>query len=265
MGAFGAALATVISQALSVFLCIGYLVKHNFQFDFKLRSFRIYGPELRLILKIGFPTCIQNSITSLSFTFIQSITNVVGGVAGSAAVGAVGKINSFAFMPVNAISASISSMAAQNFGAKKTDRAVKSLKYGIIFSVVITYLFFALIRIFPAQAVRLFGDDPAVIAQGVSYIQTQTFDFLIIPFVFCLNGFLIGGGHTLFTLINSLLSSVVFRAPLCFIFGYVLKWGVKGVGVGAPSASLATLIIIIGFMLTGRWKENAVVGKQKSA
>jgi putative MATE family efflux protein len=258
MGAFGAAIATVISQGMSVFLCIGYLMRNDFQFDFKLRSFRIYGPELRQILKIGFPTCIQNSITSLSFTFIQSVTNIVGGVAGSAAVGAVGKINSFAFMPVNAMSASISSVAAQNFGAKKVSRAVKSLVYGIIFSVCVTYTFFTLVRLFPAQFVRLFGDDPAVISQGVAYISTQTFDFLVVPFVFCLNGFLIGGGHTLFTLINSLLSSVIFRAPLCYLFGVVFNWGVRGVGVAAPSASLATLVISIGFMFSGRWKQNAV-------
>ncbi|MDR0909221.1 MAG: MATE family efflux transporter [Spirochaetaceae bacterium] len=259
MGAFGAAIATVISQGMSMFLCIIYLLRNNFQFDFKLKSFKIYGPELKLILKIGFPTCIQNSITSLSFTFIQSVTNIVGGVAGSAAVGAVGKINSFAFMPVNAISASISSVAAQNFGARKVDRAVKSLVYGIISSVIITYTFFALVRIFPAEFVRIFGDDPEVIAQGVSYITTQAYDFLVIPFVFCLNGFLIGGGHTLFTLINSLLSSVIFRAPLCYIFGVTLGWGVRGVGVAAPAASLATLLIIAGFMLTGRWKQNAVM------
>jgi Na+-driven multidrug efflux pump len=76
--AFGAALATVISQALSMFLCIGYMVKNNFQFDFRLRSFKIYSDQLALIFRIKLPTCIQNSVTSISFMFVTAIVNIVG-------------------------------------------------------------------------------------------------------------------------------------------------------------------------------------------
>jgi putative MATE family efflux protein len=52
-GAFGAALATVLSQALSMILCIGYFVRSRFQFDFKPSSFKIHKEELGLIVKIG--------------------------------------------------------------------------------------------------------------------------------------------------------------------------------------------------------------------
>jgi putative MATE family efflux protein len=54
--AFGAALATVISQALSMFLCIAYMVRNGFQFDFKFSSFKIHGDQLARIIKIGLPT-----------------------------------------------------------------------------------------------------------------------------------------------------------------------------------------------------------------
>jgi putative MATE family efflux protein len=256
--AFGAALATVISQALSMFLCIGYMVRNGFQFDFKFSSFKIYGDQLGRIIKIGLPTCIQNGITSISFLFITAIVNVVGGVSASAAVGAVGKFNSFAFMPTLAMSASISAMAAQNIGAGRLDRAVQTCRIGTAFSVAVTWLFFVFVQIFPAPILRIFGNDPAMIQDGIIYLRSFSFDFLLIPFIFCINGFLLGGGHTLFTLINSIFSSVLLRAPVCYLFGVSAGWGLLGVGMGAPVASAGVLLVIIGYLFTGKWKHNAV-------
>jgi len=234
------------------------MIKNDFQFDFKLRSFRIHGEQLRLIFKIGLPTCIQNSITSISFTFVTAIVNIVGGVTASAAVGAAGKFNSFAFMPTQAMSASISAMSAQNYGAGRVDRAVHATRIGTIFSACITYTFFVLIMIFPAPVLRLFGNDPHMIQDGITYIHSSAFDFLFIPFVFCINGFLIGGGHTFFTLINSIMSAVLLRVPVCYFLGITLGWGLKGVGLGVPAASAGVLVMIIIFLFTGRWKQNNI-------
>ena len=257
-GALGAALSTVMSQALSVLLCIRYMVRNNFQFDFKIRSYRIYREQLKYIFKIGLPTCIQNSVTSISFTFITAIVNIVGGVTASAGVGAVGRFNAFAFMPIVAMSASISAMTAQNFGAGRIDRAVSATRVGIIFSVCISFTFFALVMIFPASVLRIFGNDPRMIHDGVTYLRSYAFDFLLIPFVFCINGFLIGGGHTLFTLINGVFSAVLLRVPVCYFLGITLGWGLRGVGLGAPAASIGVLLMIVIFLFTGKWKHNVI-------
>jgi len=181
--AWGAAFATVISQALSVVLCVIYMIKRKFQFDFKPSSFRIYKDQLVLIFKIGLPTCIQNGVTSLSFLFVTAVVNILG-VTASAAVGAVGKFNSFVFMPTMAMSASVSTMSAQNIGANRLDRAVHACKLGVIFSVCVSYTLFAVVQLFPAPILALFGNDPAVIESGIIYIRSFSFDFLIIPFIF---------------------------------------------------------------------------------
>jgi putative MATE family efflux protein len=256
--AFGAALATVISQALSTILCILYMVKNRFHFDFKISSFRIYGDQLANILRIGLPTCAQNAVTSLSFLFLTAIVNLFG-VSASAAVGAVGKFNSFAFMPVMAISASISAVAAQNIGAGKMDRAFKACCIGTAFSAILMWLFFLGVQLFPEPILAIFSRDEEMIRNGVTYLRSFSFDFLIIPFVFCISGFLIGGGHTLFTLVTSMLSAVILRVPVCWIFGIVLDKGLFGVGLGAPIASAGTLVLVIGYMLSGKWKENAAL------
>jgi putative MATE family efflux protein len=258
-GAFGAALATVISQGMSMFLCIGFMVRNKFHFNFKRASFKIDKEQLKLIFKIGLPTSISNSITSFSFMFVTVIVNVVGGVYASAAVGAAGKFNSFAFMPVFAISASISTMCAQNIGANRLDRAVKATRYGTAVSFVIMLAFFFLLMLFPAPIIRLFGDDPRMIEYGVEYYRSFAFDLLFVPFIFCLNGLFIGGGHTLFNLVTNAMSAVLLRVPICYLFGVVFEWGILGVGMGAPAASAGTLIVMIIFLLTGRWKTNVAM------
>jgi Na+-driven multidrug efflux pump len=156
------------------------------------------------------------------------------------------------------MSASISAMSAQNIGAGRLDRAIHACRIGTIFSVAVTWAFFIMVRLIPAQILTLFGSDPRMIQDGVIYLNTFSYDLLLIPFIFCINGFLMGGGHTLFTLISGLLSAVVLRAPVCYFFGITLGWGLKGVGMGAPMASAGVLLIIIVYLFTGRWKVNAV-------
>jgi Na+-driven multidrug efflux pump len=241
-----------------MFLCIAYMLKNNFQFDFKFSSYKIDPYQFKLILKIGFPTCIQNSVTSLSFLFTTAIVNIVGGVSASAAVGAVGKFNSFAFMPTMALSMSIAAITAQNIGAGKLSRAIQALKIGTLFSVVLTFLFFALVQFFPSAIMVLFGGDTEMVNAGVTYLRTFSFDFLLIPFIFCINGFLIGGGHTTFTLINSLFASILLRVPVCYFFAVTLNWGLLGVGMGAPVASFGVLLVIVVYLASGKWKQNAV-------
>ncbi|MDR1506161.1 MAG: MATE family efflux transporter [Treponema sp.] len=255
--AFGAALATVISQALSTVLCILYMVRNRFHFDFRLSSFRIHSDQLAKIIRLGLPTCIQNAVTNTSFLFLTAMVNLFG-VSASAAVGAVGKFNSFAFMPVMAMSASISAMTAQNIGAGKIDRAVVACRIGTVFSVALMWLFFVGVQLFPEPILAIFSRDPEMIREGVTYLRSFSFDFLLVPFVFCLSGFLIGGGHTVFTLVASMLSSLILRIPICWIFGMALDWGLSGVGMGAPVASAGALLLILGYMISGRWKANAV-------
>ena len=256
--ATGAAVATVISQGVSMLLCILYMIRKRFHFDFKFSSFKIDKEQLKLIIKVGMPTCIQNGVTSISFLFITAVVNVVGGVFASAAVGAVSKFNSFAFMPLFAISMSVSTLCAQNIGAGRLDRATHACKLGTAFAVCVSYAFFVFVQLFPESVLILFGSDEQMIVSGVEYLRSFSFDFLIIPFVFCINGLFIGGGHTTFTLITSMLSSVLLRVPVSYVFGAVMGWGLRGVGMGAPVASAGSLLLIVCFLLSGRWKQNVI-------
>lgn len=256
MGAAGAALATVVSQAISMILCIVYLKGNDFIFDFSLDAFHGFSKkQLKLILKVGIPTSIQNVATSASFLFLTALVNSLG-VMASAAVGAVGKLNGFAILPGVAMSTSVSAMAAQNVGAKKYDRAAKTMYVGMAIASAISLLIFFIVGVFPEQCMRLFGSNPEFLENGVSYIKSFKYDYLVAPLCFCFNGLFIGAGHTRFSLLNGIMSSILFRIPASYLFGIALKLGLIGVGLGAPIASGAALLFGLVFFLTGKWKKQ---------
>ena len=263
MGAAGAAWATIISQAISMILCIIYLRKNNFIFDFSLDSFKgASKKQLKMILKIGIPTSVQNVAVSTSFLFLTALVNSLG-VMASAAVGAVGKLNGFAILPGVAMSTSVSAMGAQNIGAKKYDRAAKTMFTGMAIATIISIVIFAIVGIFPESCLRLFGKDPEFIKCGVDYIKTFKYDYLIAPLCFCFNGLFIGSGHTGFSLANGIMSSLLFRIPASYLFGMMMNMGLTGVGLGGPVASLASLFFGIGFFISGRWKKMVIKTVEK--
>lgn len=258
MGAVGAAIATVASQALSMILCIVYLKKRDFVFDFKPSSFKIDRASMKMIVKIGLPSAIQNGITNISFLIITALVNVLGGVAASAAVGVVSKFNGFAIMPALAMANSISTVAAQNIGANEWDRAKRTCRMGTVVAFVISALIFVLVQLFPEAILKLFDDDPQMIASGVEYMRSFSIDYLLTPFLFCYNGLFIAAGHTNFSLLNNALAAIILRTPMAILLGTTFALGMFGVGMAAPIATLGSLAMILWFYLSKRWTVNVV-------
>lgn len=258
MSARGAAIATVISQAISMILCIITLVRSDFIFDFKLASFRIIKRHLSTIVQVGIPISIQNVIVSFSFLVLTAIANSMG-VNASAAVGIVGKYNGFAIMPAIAVGSSVAAMVAQNMGAGEIERAKKTFRTGFVLAFSITFALFIVTQLFPEQILSVFDDNPVTIAAGVQYLRAFSFDYLIVPLTFCLNGLVTGSGHTVISSICGILSSIGFRVPLGIILALVLQQGLWGLGLAAPLASIASGLILLIYYLSGKWKKTTVI------
>lgn len=265
MKAAGAAIATVVSQAVSMVLCIIYLKKNNFIFDFSLKSFHFHKERLKMLMKVGIPTSVQNVVVGMSFLFLTSLVNTLG-VTESAALGAVAKFNGFAILPAVAMSASIAAMSGQNIGAGEIDRAAKTMKLGTGIGFAISFVIFLIAQLFPEAVLSAFGDDAAMIVAGTEYMRSFSFDYLFASLMFGVNGLFIGSGHTTFTLINNVLSSILFRVPMAYIGGIVLPWGMFGFGLAGPVSSFVALILALIFYKTGKWKKLVILkeNNQKS-
>lgn len=257
-GAGGAAVATVISQAVSMILCILYFERNGFVFKFKPASFRIKKERLAMLLKIGGPMSIQNTITSISFLFMTTMVNIIG-VTASAAVGAVGKINMFAILPALAMSSAVSAVCAHNIGAGEYKRAVKTMQAGMFIAISISTVIFIAVSLVPSAVISVFDNDPELIVAGSAYLKTFRFDYLFVPFIFSLNGLFIGAGHTSFSLFTGMVSSLLVRIPVAYLYGFVFEMGLTGVGLGAPVASCTAMFIGFIYLFSGKWKKSVII------
>jgi Na+-driven multidrug efflux pump len=170
----------------------------------------------------------------------------------------VAKYNGFAVLPALALHTAISTMVAQNIGAGKEDRAIKTCLTGMGISYLISFVIFILTIIFPHQILRMFSSDVEMIRIGVPYLRAVTFDYMLMPAVFSLMGFFIGTGHTTFTLISNIMSAIVIRVPVAYLFSMVLGLGLPGIGYAGPAASSCILLIELWFFFSGRWKVKTV-------
>ncbi len=257
LSAAGAAAATVISQGAALIGCVIYLKHKDFIFDFRPRNFRIVPKKAAMIFRLGLPGAIQNVIVSGGFLIVSSITNRLG-VNAASGVAVAAKINNFAQMPAGALGMAVSSMVGQNIGAEKYDRAADVMKSGIRLALITGIVMFIIVQIFPAQLMGLLVKEKEVISEALPYLRVTAFDYLLVAFVFPLNNFCNGSGHTLFTMIPSVFSSVIARVPVAYICAETLGMGLAGVGLSTPTGTISAIIICSIYYASGKWKKKTI-------
>ncbi|HLR21516.1 MAG TPA: MATE family efflux transporter [Tissierellaceae bacterium] len=253
MRAYGAALATVLSQGTSMVLALIYIGRKEFIFQFKLKNLSLHKEKVKKLLYLGFPLSLQEVLLWGSFLVIVAIANQMG-VAQSAAVGVVAKVETFAMLPPMALSNALAAISAQNIGAGKPERAKKSLNISIFISFIISIFFFIWGQRFPESIMRIFKADQSVINVGVKYLKSFSYDFMLVAFKFNLNGFLNGCGCTKFAMINGIASSVLVRIPLAYLLAIYISKGMVGLGMAAPLASIISIIGSLIYIRKERWR-----------
>ena len=253
----GAALATVISQAASMIACVIYLRKSNFIFSFRKKDFMLSLSKAADIFKLGLPGAIQNAIVSGGFLMVSSLTNSLG-VNAASGVSVASKINNFAQQPASAVGMAVASMTGQNVGAGLYDRAKEALKTAVGISLIIGAAAFVLVQLLPAQLMGLIVSDEAVIREALPYLRITACDYLLVAMIFPLNGICNGSGHTLFTMIPSVVSSVIARVPVAYFCVRALDLGLAGVGISTPTGTVSAILICGWFYLSGRWQKSTI-------
>ena len=193
MGIAGAAIATVISQAVSMVLVFYTMMREDTVYRVSWREIRIHRRFLRQIIAIGLPSGIQNGIVSLSNVVVQSNINSFGDIA-MAGCGAYNKLDGFALLPAGSFSLALSTFVSQNIGAKQYDRAKKGAAFGLIAAMVISELAGVFIYFTAPQLVGFFNDDPEVIRYGVLMARNIVFAYALVAYSNAMAGVLRGAG-----------------------------------------------------------------------
>ncbi len=265
MGAAGAAYATIGSQALSMLVDWLCLWRGKFGFQFTLSNFRIHWDLAIKYMKIGIPIGIQSILIGLSFLFIVSIVNAMGGESSApgAAFGIVNRINGFAMLPAISFAMAMSAITAQNIGANKPVRAIKTLWLAIIYTLSVGLACFLLLQMIPEKIVSLFIDPKSngaeeVIQQGVLYARSFSWDYVLVPIVFCTNGFFNACGRTALSMSNNLFFTFLVRVPVSFFFSRMEGATLFHVGFAAPLASVGSNIVALIYLFSGKWKKKRI-------
>lgn len=259
MGAAGAAIATVGAQAVSfVFSLVILCRRKDFPFEFKLHNFRLHKEQSKQLLKLGIPVAFQEFSIGISFLFITAFINHIG-LDESACVGVVSRVSCIAMLVSTAFMSAIAAMSAQNIGAGQPGRARAAMLWGMTLSFIFSAVLFVLIQLFPVQILSVFTTETGVIQQGVLYMRTYIIDALLVSFVFCMNGFFSGCGHTTFSMVNNLISTYGVRVLGTFLITLIPGATMFHIGLSAPAASAVQIVIEVIYLASGRWKHNTVL------
>ena len=246
MGVRGAAIATIISQFLSVIYVVIFLASGKSIYKFNSRLFRLNPALSREIITIGFPSFAMQVVGSVVFIiFNRSVLNY-GNDMYIAVMGIGLRVLSLIEMPIIGIAQGFSTLVSFNYGAKLYHRVKIVLREAIIWTVFIAGAGFIAMMGFPGQILGIFTSDSNLIQMGITPIRIIV---ILLPFI----GFqILGGslfqaiGKTLPALIIMLSRQLLLLVPAVLILP--LFFGLTGIWLAIPVSNFFSILITSGFV-----------------
>lgn len=242
MGAAGAALATVMAQAISVLLSLLLIRRRGLPFSFSRKNLHFQKNLAGRIVRLGLPVALQDTLVSISFLAIMAIVNNLG-VTASAGVGVAEKLCGFIMLIPSAYMQSMSAYVAQNIGAGQQKRARTGLLCGIATSFCIALVLGYVSFFHGSLLARIFSPEPAVIGAAADYLKGYAIDTLLTSFLFCFMGYFNGCGKTTFVMIEGVIGAFGVRIPVSYFFSKAAEVSLFHVSLATPSSSLLQIIL----------------------
>ncbi len=248
MDVAGTALATILSQGVSMALAVLWLRRQDFLFDFRPKSFRWHPACARQLMRLGIPLSFQELMVRISFLYLMVVMNRLS-VYAAAVIGVSSKYDVFAMLSATSVASALSALTAQNLGAGKPERARKALWYGLGFALGVSLCFWLWAQLSPQSMISVFTKDPDIIRAGVPFFRSCSYDYFLVSIVFCLNGYLNGREKTLFTMISCSAGALCLRIPMVWYFSSRFPDQTGMLGMIAPTVSgimaLYTLVYVL--------------------
>lgn len=204
MNVAGVALATTISQVFSAVCVVMVLMRRTDDTRFRMNEMRLYGPQLKQIIRIGLPAGIQSSMFSISNVMIQSSINSFGEilVSGNAAVT---NVEGFCFVTVNAFHQTALNFTGQNTGARQFDRVKKILLVALGYATLFGGAVGALLYTFRYQVLGFYiTDSMEAIEAGCLRIAITTLPYFMYGWLDTITGSIRGLGASFLSMILSI-------------------------------------------------------------
>lgn len=237
----GAALATVMAQAVSVILSIIIIRKRKLPFCIKKEYIR-FNPEIKRFIRVGTPIAFQEILTELSFLALCAFINRLG-LDASSGYGVANKIVSFIMLVPGALMQSMASFVAQNVGAGKEKRAKKAMLTGMFIgcSIGIFIAVFSFLR--GDLMASIFSGDAAVVARAEEYLKGFAPEAVVTAILFSFIGYYNGHSKTLFVMLQGIAQTFMVRLPMSYFMSIQPDASLTMIGLAAPCATVFGIVI----------------------
>ena len=227
LGVLGAALATAVAQGISALLCILYVSRHVPELHFSWRTLHINGALARKTLSYGGFTALQQCAQPIGNLIIQGAINTLG-VSAAAAFSAARKIEDIGLLPGRSVSVAMTSLIAQNRGARDADRVEQGFRHGMILEAVCGAAVCAIVLLLRGPLMSLFSADAGIIEAGVVYFNAIGFCYWLPCLTNGMQGYLRGIGAMRVSLLATL-TQISFRVVATLFL--TPRMGISGVGL----------------------------------
>jgi len=246
MGVQGAALATVIAQALSSVYFLSYHLTGKSFLKLRPKALIIQWQIMRDILAIGVSAFAMTVAGTVAAIFVNRLLVSYGGEMHISAFGVLHRILMFALMPGMVIGQGLQPILGFNYGAKRFDRAMKTIRIAIIYATCCSIAAFVCLYFFPEPFLRIFTDDEELIAISI-YGAKRIFIVLpIIGFMMVGNTIFQAVGKVIQSIITSLARSAIFLIPLVLILPNF--WGIDGVWLTFPITDVLSFLLTVALL-----------------
>ncbi len=263
LGVAGSAAATLIAQIVSVGALLVTLYRRKHFLRLTGAELGYLRPDLQLLRSLvfkGLPMGLQMIVISSSAMLMMRLVNGYGSQT-VAAYGAASQLWTYVQMPAMAIGAAVSSMAAQNVGARRWDRVSRIARAGMAYNFLMGGALIGLVYLFNRAALGLFlpGDGEAI-QLGTHLNVIAIWSFLFFGATFVLFGVVRSTGAVWPPLIMLLISMWLIRPPFALMFKQTL--GADAIWWSFPLGSLVSMLLAMGYYRWGGWRRARMLSQQ---
>lgn len=254
LDAAGAAIATVVAQAVSVVLALLLLKKRELPFKISRKDFRL-NRQCRRLLSVGLPLAMQEFLTQMSFLALCAFINRLG-LEASSGYGVACKIVSFAMLVPSSLMQSMASFVSQNVGAGKEDRARKAMLTGMGIGLSVGVVVFIGVWFFGDKMTSIFTTDASVIQRGFEYLRGFAPETIVTAVLFSMIGYFNGHEKSLWVMIQGLIQTLLVRLPLAYYMSIQPDASLTNIGLAAPIATCVGIVLNVIFyiVMSKKWK-----------
>ena len=265
MGVAGVAWATIIAQAVSALLCLLRLATMKDQLDLNRRTLRL-GREMTLrTIRLGLPSGLTQAIFSMASLVVQALTNSFGTNVIAASI-VVMRVDGFAMMPNFTFGMAMTTFVGQNVGAGLMRRVTEGTREGLRMALGASLVLTLCILFFGEYLMRMFTKTEEVVLLGMRMLRILSVGYIAMAVTQSLSGVMRGAGDTMTPMWISIITTVVIRVPIAYLWAFLTRSPENP--VGSPDAIYASLLIswLLGAAITsiayrrGKWRGKGITG-----